>query len=320
MQSRTQQLTEAAMRRSRPAKQQPTAPVVTRSIQESVVIFILTIRAPGNERRIRDKDILVTDADKDRLAVTKKLIDAPEHKAIQSNTMEVRHYIKRMALPSPFKEGIYALPVELIDAVDKRMQQFADERRDTVAKLVKVYDKVKAAARRELGALYNEADYATDLEYAYRMEWQYVSLTAPTQLQQRDGKLYSREQERLQRQWDEAITDMRDALRMGLSELVNDIVQRLTADSDKKVKPSKLLERFNEFLNVFQARNVTGDEQLEALAEQARKLLAGVDTDTLVKSADIRQQVAKGFSGVQKTLAKLELESKGRRRITFADE
>ncbi len=312
-------------RATQPIAAQPSAAQrksITTSIQEKVVIFILTIRAPGNERRIRDTSILDTEADKSRLKVSKKLIDAKEHKAIQSIDIAVRAYIKRMALPSPFKEGVYALPLDLLETVDQRMQEFEAERRQAVLALKKVYAEVKDESRDKLGSLYRDSDYTIDLEQAYQLIWQYVSLSAPVQVAQKDNKIYTREQERLQQQWDGAIDDMRAALRVGLGELVNDLVKRLTnaADGDKRVKPSKLLERFNEFLANFQARNVTGDAQLEQLAEQARKLLKGVNTETLIESMDVRKQVEKGFKDVQKTLTKLELEAKGRRRISFEDE
>lgn len=304
-----------------PSKKERTA--ITTQIQEKVVIFILTIRGPGNERRIRNATtILDTKADHNRLKVTKKLIEAKEHKAIQSIDISIRAYIKRMALPSPFKEGVYALPLDLLEIVDERMQEYADERKAAVLALKEVYEAAKIDAAEKLGALYKESDYVIDLEWAYRLEWQYVSLSAPVQVAGKDNKIYTREQERLQRQWDEAIDDMRGALRVGLSELVNDLVKRLSnsADGEKRVKPSKLLERFQEFLNNFQARNVTSDDELTALAEQARKLLKGVNTETLIESADVRKQVEKGFKQVQSQLSKLELEAKGRRRFSFDDE
>lgn len=290
------------------------------NIQEKVVILILTIRGPGNERRVRDKSILDTKADKDRLKVTKKLIDAKEHKAIQSIDIAVRAYVKRMALPSPFKEGVYALPLGLLSVVDNDLQQFADERKKAVQALKLVFKAAKENAKTQLGNLYNEDDYAIDLDTAYKLEWQYVSLSAPAQMQ--GSELYTREQARLQAQWDAAIGDMRDALRVGLTELVNDMVKRLanSGDGEKRVKPSALLKRFEEFLGNFQARNVTGDEQLEALAAQAKKVLTGVTTDRLIDEVDVRKQVEKGFKSVQKTLAALEVESKARRRISFEDE
>lgn len=296
--------------------------ITATELQEKVVIFILTIRSPARERQVRDKSILTTEADKTRLRITKKIFDAEELKAIQQIDSSVRGYIRRMALPTPFKEGVYAVPLGLIEQVDAKMAQYAEERQQAVQSLKAVYQEVKDQARRQLGQFYTESDYAIDLDRAFNLEWQYVSLGAPTAVKGIDGKLYTREQERLQQQWNEAITEMRDALRVGLAELVNDLVGRLTAsaEGEKKVKPSHLLKRFEEFLATFQARNVTDDEQLAQLAEQARNLLNGVDSKRLVESKNLQQQVAQSFKTVQATLGKLELEAKNRRRIRFDEE
>lgn len=297
-------------------------PITATQLQEKVVIFILTIRKPGTERRVGDKSILATEADKNRFRVTKQIFDAKEVKDIQKIDTSIRNYIGRTALPSPFKEGVYALPIGLLEKVDDKMEEFAKERREAVEALKLVFAEIKDEARTKLGSHFNERDYAIDFDSAYRLEWQYVSLAAPEVVKGIDGRLYTREQERLQRQWNEAITEMRDALRLGLSELVNDLVTRLTAsaDGDKKVKPSHLLQRFEEFLSTFQARNVTGDEELADLAQQARNLLNGVDTKRLVESKNLQQQIAQDFKKVQVTLNKLELESKNRRRIRFDEE
>lgn len=289
-------------------------------IQDKVVLLIVTIRGPGYERRVRDKSILTTLADKDRLKVSMKLIEGKEHEAIQKLDSTIRSYVKRTALPSPFKEGVYALPLGLLEAVDAKLQQFSEERNAAVEKLKEAWSASVEQARGKLGNLFQVDDYNIDFDRAYRLEWQYVSLSAPAQIEGIDQELYTREQARLQKQWEEAVVEMRDALRVGLSELVNDLVQRLSgADGEKRVKPSRLLERFQEFLTSFQARNVTGDEQLEALATQARQILAGVSTERLIASTNVRKQVEQGFKQVQVSLTKLETESR-HRRIRFDDE
>jgi hypothetical protein len=295
------------------------------TIEDKVAVLILTVHAPYNQRSIGDKSIIVTDADKSRLNVVKRLFDSPEHKAIEKVGYEVRSYISRMALPSPFKEGTYAIPFDLLTAVDEKLREFEAQRTTLVGKLQKEWDEVLDSARRKLGSHFKASDYppVEALPERYRLSWQYVSLSAPTQIRSIDEALFTREQRRLKEQWDTAIDDMRDALRLGLQELIDDMVQRLTNVEEaegKRFKPSKLLERFDEFLGTFDARNVTSDEQLKELAQKARKILKGANTETLTQSEDIRTRIKKEFKMVQGELSKLEVESKSRRRITFTDE
>lgn len=298
-------------------------PVVTRpkfELQEKVVLLILTFRAPGNERTVKDKSILRTNANTDNLHVGKRLLECDEYRAIAIHDGRTRDYVDRVSLPSPFKAGTYVIPIGLISTVDATLCDFADRRAELVADFANVYDSAKRQAERQLGDLYREEEYLslTALRAAYRLEWQYVTLAAPDQLKALSADVYNREKARLQTQWDDAIDTMRDALRVGLAELVNDLVGRLN-DGDKKFKPTKLLGRFTEFLETFDARNVTNDEELAALARQARELLAGVDAEN-IKTPEIRAQVREGFAVAKVQLDQLETVAKKARRITFEDE
>lgn len=290
-------------------------------LQDKVALLLLTLRAPGNERTVRDKSILRTNADHGRLHIGKRLLECKEYQAISILDGQMRDYIARVALPTPFKAGTHVIPLDLLERVDETLQTYAESRREMVGQLALVYDAAKASAKAQLGDLYREDEYldADQLQQAYSMRWQYVTLTAPDKIKDMNAAIFEREQARLQEQWDSAIDDMRDALRVGLSELVTDMVARLS-DPDKKFKPTKLLARFEEFLSTFDARNVTNDEELAALAQQARAILAGVDTENLTKFKDVREDVREKFTAAQAALSELELTSRRQRRITFEDE
>lgn len=303
----------------------PTTPLVGNlksfTLQDKMVLLLLTLNAPGNERTIRNKDILRTDADKSRLSVSKRLLDCGEQQKIAILDGQIRDYVKRVALPLPFKAGTHGVALAMLEKVDVQLVAYAEERRELVAAFKAVYNDAKEAARAQLGDVFNEAEYLTpdELEASYRMTWQYVMLTPPDKLREANEAIFLREKQRLEEQWKSAVDDMQEALRVGLSELVTDMVTRLSGD-DKKFKPTKLLERFDEFLSTFDARNVTNDEELKALADQARALLAGVDTDTLKKSKEVREQVKSGLAAAQATLTQLETVRKNQRRITFEEE
>lgn len=290
-------------------------------LQQKVVLLILTFRAPGNERTIKDKSIVKTGANLANLHVSKRLLECPEYRDIAIHDGRTRDYVDRIALPSPFKAGTYVIPISMIGTVDETLIDFANRRGDLVERFARVYNDAKNQARAELAELFREDEYLTldALRAAYRLEWQYVTLAAPDQLKALNAEVFEREKARLQSQWDDAIDTMRDALRAGLTELVNDMVARLS-DGDKKFKPTKLLERFTEFLDTFDARNITDDDDLAALAQQARTLLNGVDTDTLKKSPEVRAQVFGGFQVAKAQLAELETTAKKARRISFDDE
>lgn len=299
----------------------------TFKLQEKVVLLILTMRAPGNERRIKEKDILKTDADKARLAVSKTLIEAKEFKAISKLDSSIRDYIASTALPSPFKSGVYAIPLTMIGSVDDQLQKLADRRRDLVDAYANVYEAAVERSKKVLGTQFRQSDYLTPstLRRAYDLQWQFVSLTAPDQIASLDQRVFKREQEKLRKQWEEAVGDMRDALRIGLSEMVADMVDRLQkvegeGGDAKRFKPTKLLERFETFFSNVQDRNVTNDTELAEIAAQAREILKGVTTDELKKKKDVRATVTAGMAQVKAQLDKMEISAKGRRKITLDED
>lgn len=295
-------------------------------LQDKVVLLILTMRAPGNERRIKGKDILKTDADKARLAVSKTLIEAKEFTAISKLDSQIRDYIKTTALPSPFKSGVYVVPLTMISQVDEELTRLAGKRQTLVEAYANVYEAAVERSRKVLGSEFQRSDYLTPsaLLKVYGLTWQFVSLTAPDQIATLDQRVFKREQARLAKQWEEAVTEVRDALRVGLGELVADMVERLQAVEEKgdakRFKPTKLLERFETFLANVQARNVTNDTEIEALAIQAREILKGVTTEELKKKSDVRTTVSTGLSAVKARLDELDIVSKGRRKIDLPDE
>lgn len=296
-------------------------------LQDKVVLLILTMRAPGNERRIKEKDILKTDADKTRLAISKTLIEAKEFKAISKHDSRIRDYVNSAALPSPFKAGVYAVPIAMLSQVDERLMELAADRKKLVEAYALVYEAAVERSKKTLKSEFRQSDYLTPstLLRAYDLQWQFVSLTAPDQIASLDQRVYKREQARLAKQWEEAVTEVRDALRIGLAELVNDMVDRLKkVDSEggdaKRFKPTKLLERFETFLSTVQARNVTNDGEIAVLAEQAREILRGVTTEELKKKSDVRTTVTAGLAQVKEQLDKMSIVSKGQRKISLDDD
>lgn len=295
----------------------PTAPRSAQfNLQDKVVLLLLTLRAPGNQRTVRDKSILRTNADETRLHVGKRLLECDEQREIAILDGKMRDWIGRMALPSPFKAGTHVIAIDLLGQVDAGLTIYQEKRAELVDAFAAVYDEAKARAKQELGDLFNDREYMSprEVKAAYTMDWQYVTLTPPENIKAMNSEVFEREKARLAAKWGEAVDQMREALATELAQLAEDMGTRLDGD-EKKFKPTKLLERFDEFLKTVDARNVTGDADVTATAAQARKLLEGVDTDALKKSPELRAAVRDGMKAVADSL-----DGKRQRRISFTDE
>ena len=104
------------------------------------------------------------------------------------------------------------------------------------------------------------------------------------------------------------------AHRVAMSELTNHLIDRLTGTGDGKVKTFKksMIEKFNEFLDGFAARNIAEDGELDKLVKKAKQLLEGVEPEKLREDASIQEKLKSGFEDVKKSLDSM-LENKGRK-------
>jgi hypothetical protein len=90
---------------------------------------------------------------------------------------------------------------------------------------------------------------------------------------------------------------IQQTLRQGLYELVGRMVDRLTGDNGRpRVFWDSLVSNLDNFLQVFDARNLSNDEDLAALVERCRELMTGVEPKNLRRDAALREAVQRGFS------------------------
>jgi len=83
--------------------------------------------------------------------------------------------------------------------------------------------------------------------------------------------------------------------------------------------PLEHLQRVQEFLRTFDARNLTNDAELRAVVEQARYIFGQRTDEELRNSPAARTAIKIGFEDVRESLTKM-LETKPTRRIRLADE
>jgi hypothetical protein len=89
-------------------------------------------------------------------------------------------------------------------------------------------------------------------------------------------------------------------LREAMVELVAHLSDRLTDQPDGT--PQRLhestVQKLREFLDTFDFRNVTDDQELREQVERARALLTGTTTDAIRNTADLRSRVRQGMAEI----------------------
>lgn len=116
-------------------------------------------------------------------------------------------------------------------------------------------------------------------------------------------------------------TGLQDAAEEIRTALRADMVEKMTARENGKPKifRDSSVTRAQDFLDTFQARNLTDDTALAALVEQARALVAGTDPETLRQNTTLRATVKAGFAEIQSAIAPM-LTARPRRSVTFTDQ
>jgi hypothetical protein len=291
-------------------------------MMQRTVALVVTFGGIGNRRKVSTSQIEV-EADKEWLSVSKKLIEADELEAIHHLDAKIKSYLDTRALPSLFKRGIFLLPISLVEEVNVKLSSYSHDRRMLVDALVKVYTSHVKEAKIRLRDLYNEQDYPTkeQLRAAFTISWQFTSFNTPAALNQISRELYEAEKAKAEACWVEAREAIQQLLRANMQEMVNHLVDKLSPGEEgkKKIFRDTAVSKFQEFLQTFDARNVTDDAQLKKLVDQAKNLLEGVDPQVLRSNEGARDSVRAGFEKIKAAIDPM-IVVKPRRAIQLDDE
>jgi hypothetical protein len=289
-------------------------------LAKKTVCIKVRLSTMGNTRKVSTAQI-ETDADKDLLRVSKQLVDSAELKAINRFDGEIRRFLYNICLP--FEIGIHLLPITALQTVEQRLRQFAEDRRQLVDAFLSAYPSLCLDAAKRLRGLYNPADYPPleDVAREFGFSWQYVSFGVPDQLKGISREVWEQEREKAAQRMAEASAEIQVVLRESMARLVTHMADRLKEGPDGKPLRFKetTVSNLVDFLTNFEFRNVTDDNELQALVTQARELLQGVSADDLRTTGDLRTKVQQGISSLTTELDTM-LTRTGGRKFRFDEE
>ena len=269
----------------------------------------------------KDRAAGVFDADKELLSAQKKLIDTknPLYRACTKIKSQATRYWQDHTMPYP-QSGIRLIKREDVTAFDAQMEEYRRQLETTVANLATHYAALKDAAREKLGDLFDASDYPATLEGQFALKWTYPSVEPPNYLMNFNPTLYRQEQERIQKQFEEAIEMAEEAFCAELNGLVEHLVEILhdNPDGTKKTFKASTVENFQKFYDEFRRFNVRENSQLERLVLQARDVVSGVDVDELRKDTNLRTNVSQQMQAVRQQLSSLVSDAP-RRRVRKMD-
>jgi hypothetical protein len=93
-------------------------------------------------------------------------------------------------------------------------------------------------------------------------------------------------------------------MRQSFADLIEHAASRLTVNPDgkKTVFKASTISNIEEFLNLFDSRNVVGDTELKTLVERARQVLHGVKPEDLRGQDSLRASIRDAFTNIKATM------------------
>ena len=271
-----------------------------------------------------DKSKLETDADKDRISVTKSLLVAKEFNDVCEYERLLRKWVRSRTMPSFFSENIYLVKVDAARAITEKLETSAKEFSDLVDKFIEVYPERVKASKPNLKSQFNTNDYpdANDMRQFFSIEFCWVSFSTPEAL---PPELRQKEEARLEKQFSDAADCIMLALREGFSKLVSKAAEQLVVKPGEKPKKfyDSSIEQIVEFIDTFNQRNLTNDVELEKLITQAKAIIGdpgkvGELTEQVRESTDVREKLGKKFEALTEAMSGM-IEVKKTRRIVLED-
>jgi hypothetical protein len=274
----------------------------------------------GNSKRAKMNAVTV-DADKALLRLHKQLLDSPELEAIATLDSQVDAIIRARSFTSKLR-GVHMVAVGEVQELDVILTEKQVERVKLVDEAVSKYEQRTAEALERLRVVGETMDYPTVERFraTFHFEWQWVTFETPTRLKAISAALFENERAKMAEKLSAVADECQQAMRAGLSKLVEHLAERLTpsADGKKKKFTKSTTDNLNEFLATFELRNVTDDSDLAEIVKKARAVMEGVDKDTL-KDELVRARVLQEIDGLQAALDPLVVE-KGNREIILPDD
>jgi hypothetical protein len=267
-----------------------------------------------------------TDADKELLKLSKKLLQSPEYKEITSLDTEITNTLKTKCTPSLFRRGVFLVRKNYVKEIREILIEFKTRRKELVSKFLAAYPKQAEEAEAKLKSFGSKKDYPSVDVVAdtFWIKWNFLEFKTPQSLKSVDENIYIEEMDKLQKDIKNAATEITKVVRAEALQKVNWLVDRLTDDSEGKKKSFKApaYNKFKNYLEFFDLKDVTDDKSLKKLINNTKEVLQGIDAAELKDNDAVKDSVRNKLEVVKASLSTMMEETpKGRsRKVTFDDE
>ena len=251
--------------------------------------------------------------EKENLHLAKDIMDADEFAAVKAEFRRFDVFLAKRRVPGNFfRSGCFVIKKARVPEVYAEYQQRRAAVKAAVELFLERYPDIRAKAISGLKELADPADYPTpdELRDAIDLRIMVVELTEPDI----DPEVKAAQAAEAEADWQDAIHEVRLALRTSMAEFVAHFAERLapSEDGNRKIITEAKVTRFREFLEFFNDRDITDDAQLRELVNQAKGLLNGASTDAMRNDAAFRAELKQAFGAMSQSVGAMVQEEQAR--------
>lgn len=297
------------------------------ALSQTTLIVNLSLGKWGNSKKVDSTNPNIqTDANRDMMKFSKKLIVSPEFEAINQFDAKFRKEVKALSLKTQLGAGQYVVPVAAFEQVLKLIRDKTEERQGLVDKFLAVYEGQVSSSEGLLASLHDSTDYDQVDEVAsqFYVRHRSSSFSAPNSLKQLRNGIFEAEKIHVQRQMAELVEENRVLLRLGIRDVLNKVIDALTVKPDGKKRGIRDAQYSNLIKAVegFSMLNIAGDAEMSAVIEKIKEVTGVIpDVDMLRSSAVFANGVRSQFDRIKSGLDDLIVEDTGtKRKITLMED
>jgi hypothetical protein len=286
------------------------SPLVTakKDIFQKATLLSIDRRWPSMGKSV-DKAILNTKADLGWMSAQKYLYKCNELKRLSNWDQTISQFLEYRCLPFPLKRGIHLLPKLLYAEVEAALVNHKEGMDKLVEAFINRFDEIVQESKAFLKDQFNPADYPSKevVRDKFQFTWRYLKFGPDDTIQQMDRDRLARESALYQADIQEGSEAIRLILRKSFQDIVTHLFDVLTPEPGGRRKTIKKggLDPLTEFIRLFNPRDLTEDEELRKLVEQAKQLAAGISPEAIRSNESIGQRLQEGFGMLKQQVDKI---------------
>jgi len=278
-------------------------------IPSSTMLLRFSIGATDFRKTVSSEDLIEGEGiDTSLLSTTTRLIDKTYVEKITKHDGHLKRRLNALGLRSVFaSNGMVLLPNSLVGHAMRMIEVYEAERALLIDELIDNWDQAVLEVSQRNPTVFRESDYPSkdQIRKKFYINYRFFSVTVPDRLHDIDPKLHQKLVEEDRKLVEQDMQQIRAALRTGFADIVESMRDKLAGiGKERKTFKAGYVEQIRDFLTTFEAKNISGDQEMSEMVRKAKALLNGVTPDKLRDNLETKTIVEYGLKEIADSVGK----------------